>query len=121
MICLTEHATVEDTLWGPREKLKNASEYFAFSVILFGADIATDLLTTADFFIRGNFYWGNLTLIPMFAPLLGQGIIITWNRQSPERSLADEWSWKNELLKLLWSFPLMQPIRQDTKDRYLKH
>ena len=119
MICLTEHAsdaTVEDTLWGPREKLKNASEYIAFSVLLFGADIATDLATAADYFIRGNIYWGAVTLIPMFAPLLGQGIIIIWNRRSPELSLADEWSWKNEIQKLFWSFPMMQLIRQAIKD-----
>ena len=91
--------------------------FFTFSVALITADIATDISTALDFLKRGDFYWGLFTLIPIFAPLMGQILItlsslIAIRRKTRQAVKPDlKWYWKNGLSQLAVHIPMVQPFR----------
>ena len=108
---------IKDAFGGP--KVQHALlllKFFAFSVAFLAADIVTDISTAVDFFKRGDFYWGLFTLLPIFAPLLGQLLvtlanILTFKRTKAGHKLKLAYNWKNELKQLIWQIPMFQAIR----------
>ena len=91
-------------------------KFFTFSVAFLAADIVTDISTAADFLRRGDFYWGLFTLVPLFAPLLGQffitlASILTFKKTTGVRKLTLTNNWQRELKQLIWQIPMFQPIR----------
>ena len=96
-------------------------KFFTFSVALLTADIITDILSALDFFQRGHVYWGLFTMLPIIAPFIVQCIITLLNLprcfkivgKCLELDEARFSIWQNDVWKLLWHFPLFQPIRSD--------
>jgi len=103
--------------------------FFISKFLLSTLDIVTDLLTAGDFFNNGDFYWGVLTILLIFAPFVAR-VIHTFirialcfkiNKDSNLPFCQRLSLQKNEgrlkvLLKempsFLWNFPLFQPFRQ---------
>ena len=91
---------------------------------MIAVDIITDFNAAADFFSRGDFYWGVFTLFPIFAPFVVR-IIFTFAslcrcfkvKKTKNRKLKIEKNsarlslWYQELKKIPWNFPMFQPIR----------
>ncbi len=103
--------------------------FFVFKFLLSTLDIVTDLLTAKEFFRNGDFYWGLLTILLIFAPF-GARVIHTCIRiamcfkirmdsnlpifqrfflQKNEGRLKVLFK---EMPSFLWNFPLFQPLRQ---------
>ena len=103
--------------------------FIVFKFLLSTLDIVTDLLTAREFFSNGDFYWGLLTILLIFAPF-GARVIHTFIRiamcfkirKDPKLSIFQRFTLKKnegrlkvlfkEMPSFLWNFPLFQPIRQ---------
>ena len=96
-------------------------KFFIFSDALLTADIVTDILSALDFFQRAQYYWGLFTLLPFLAPFAVECSITTLSLSRClkkvgnclELDTARFSIWQNDLWKLLWHFPLFQPIRSN--------
>jgi len=91
-----------------------------FSVAVLTADIVTDLLAAKEFFENGHYHWGLLTLVLISAPFAARVVISflalvkCFKRESKfwlQLDSARFSFWKNDLWKLVWYFPILQPIR----------
>jgi hypothetical protein len=103
--------------------------FFVFKFLLSTLDIVTDLLTAREFFSNGDFYWGLLTILLIFAPF-GATVIHTciriamcfeirkdsklpiFQRFSLQKNEGRLKVLYKEMPSFLWNFPLFQPIRQ---------
>jgi hypothetical protein len=103
--------------------------FFISKFLLSTLDIVTDLLTAGDFFNNGNFYWGLLTVLLIFAPFVAR-VIHTFirialcfkiikdsnlpfcHRLSLRMNEARLKVLLKEMPSFLRNFPLFQPIRQ---------
>jgi hypothetical protein len=103
--------------------------FFIFKFLLSTLDIVTDLFTAGDFFNNGNFYWGILTILLIFAPFVARGIhtfiriamcfkiykdsnLPFFQRFSLQKNEGRLKVLLKEMPSFLWNFPLFQPIRQ---------
>jgi hypothetical protein len=96
------------------------AKLFTLSVVILAADIVTDFLTAIEFFQKGHFYWGLFTLVPIFAPFVAKIVFSFWTFAQcfrrltnwiPQMDLARFSFWKKDLQKLIWYFPMLQPLR----------
>ena len=102
--------------------------FILFNVFFVAADVVTDILTAADLFSRGDFYWGLFTCFPIFAPFVAH-IFLALNslqkcfqiklkqdnsilrRLVVEKSSAKLEIELRQLPELVWKFPLLHPLR----------
>jgi hypothetical protein len=103
-------------------------KFFMRCVALLSMDIFTDISTAIDFLSRGHFYWGLCTVVPIFAPFAVKILINVvifcqcfkltkhpelsgLKRYRPKINRARLSFCVRELKKLIWHFPMLQPIR----------
>ena len=94
-------------------------QFFLFGVILLFADIVTDIITAVDFYLNGQTYWCLFTTLPIFAPLLARIILsfvsfcrcFKFDKNKLQKNPARFNLWCQDLGKIIWHFPLLQPLR----------
>jgi len=104
------------------------ARFFVSKFVLSTMDLVTDVLTAKTFFDNGNASLGLSTIVPIFAPFFAR-VILACIRvaqcygiiKDKEMPLARRFSLKRnetvfkvqiqEMPKLVWDFPLFQPIR----------
>ena len=99
------------------------TKFFIFKFLLSATDVLTDILTAVQFFYDGDFYWCLCTSTLLFAPFSARVIqafvrvimcirvdhnfcIPVCRMNSVRLQILMQ-----ELPNLMWSFPLLQPIR----------
>jgi hypothetical protein len=114
----------------PSSSIANLSSASLFTKFLLSTlDIVTDLLTAREFISNGDFYWGILTILLIFAPFAARvthtcvRIAMCFKiRKDPKVPILQRFSLQKnegrlkvlfkEMPSFLWNFPLFQPIRQ---------
>ncbi len=93
--------------------IKMLTIFFMFNVLLLTFDIYTDFATAYDFFSQGHFYWGLLTLLPIFSSMTVR-IFIAFSNLLILRLRKDISRYNvqlQDLPSLIWHFPLLHPVK----------
>ncbi len=123
---------MKEQSWLKHNQFLVVAVFFIFSIFLLSLDIITDIYAVDGFYNQGDTWWGTITLILIFLPLIVRVIMtFTIGIYRCYKIELKKWvftplcfyvptatkknikfaQWKSELKLLLWHFPMLQPVR----------